>query len=68
MKLKIGGKMNKYKNDYVWNQKMCHHLDKEYELECISLYRNCYDYSPIEHFMMNYGFCNKRLLLIETDN
>ncbi len=41
--------MNKYKNDWVWNQKMCHHLDREYELECISLYRNCYDYSP-EHF------------------
>ena len=41
--------MNKYKNDWVWNQKMCHHLDKEYEIECISLYRNCYDYSP-EHF------------------
>ena len=41
--------MNKYKNDWVRNQKMCHHLDKDYELECISLYRNCYDYSP-EHF------------------
>ena len=42
--------MNKYKNDYVWNEKMCHHLDKEYELECINLYSNCYDYSPIEHY------------------
>ena len=41
--------MIKYKNDYVWTEKMCHHLDKQYELECISLYRNCYDYSP-EHF------------------
>jgi len=41
--------VNKYKNDWVWNQKMCHHLDKDYELECISLYRNCYDDSP-EHF------------------
>ena len=41
--------MNKYRNDWVWNQKMCHHLDKDYQLECISLYRNCYDYSP-EHF------------------
>ena len=36
-------------NDWVWKQKMRHRLDQEYELECISLYRNCYDYSP-EHF------------------
>ena len=36
-------------NDWVWKQKMRHHLDQEYELECVSLYRNCYDYSP-EHF------------------
>ena len=42
--------MKKYKNDYVWNEKMCHHLDSSYQLECISLYRNCYDYSPIEHY------------------
>ena len=41
--------MNKHKSDWVWSIKMRHHLDKEYELECISLYRNCYDYSP-EHF------------------
>ena len=42
--------MKKYKNDFVWSQKMCHHLDQEYELECINLYSNCYDYSPIEYY------------------
>ena len=37
------------KNEWVWRQKMRHHLNQDYELECISLFRNCYDYSP-EHF------------------
>ena len=54
--------MKKYKNDWVWNQKMCHHLDKSYELECISLYRNCYDYSP-EHFYDDImGFVTKAFI------
>ena len=43
--------------------KMCHHLT-EYQLECISLYRNCYDYSP-EHYDEIMAFVTK-LLLIET--
>lgn len=54
--------MIKYKNDYVWNEKMCHHLDREYELECISLYRNCYDYSPIEHYDEIMAFVTKAFL------
>ena len=37
------------KSDWIWNIKMRHHLDQKYQHECISLYRNCYDYSP-EHF------------------
>ena len=37
------------KNEWVWQQKMRHHLNQDYELVCISLFRNCYDYSP-EHF------------------
>ena len=54
--------MKKYKNDWVWNQKMCHHLDSSYELECISLYRNCYDYSP-EHFYDDImGFVTKAFI------
>tara|TARA_Y100000592_G_scaffold68229_1_gene106072 strand:+ start:22 stop:411 length:390 start_codon:yes stop_codon:yes gene_type:complete len=42
--------MNKNKYDYVWDKKMKQHLPQDYELECISLYRNCFDYSPIEHY------------------
>ena len=41
--------MKENANDWVWQQKMRHHLDSEYQLECISLFRNCYDYSP-EHY------------------
>ena len=54
--------MKKYKNDYVWNQKMCHHLDREYELECNSLYSNCYDYSPIEHYDEIMAFVTKAFI------
>ena len=42
--------MKKQINDWVWNQIMCHHLPQEYEVECIELYQDCFDYSPIEHF------------------
>ena len=54
--------MKKYKNDYVWTEKMCHHLDKEYELECISLYRNCYDYSPEPYYNEVMAFVTKAFL------
>ena len=54
--------MKKYKNDYVWNEKMCHHLDSSYQLECISLYRNCYDYSPTEHYDEIMAFVTKAFI------
>lgn len=41
--------MKKHINDWVWNQKMCHHLPEDYEIDCIQLYQNCFDYSP-EHY------------------
>lgn len=41
--------MKECSNDWIWDQKMRHHLDHEYEHECVSLYRKCYDYTP-EHF------------------
>ena len=54
--------MNKYKNDYVWTEKMCHHLDSSYELECISLYRNCYDYSPEPYYDEVMAFVTKAFM------
>mgnify|MGYP003154670862 FL=1 len=41
---------------------MCHHLDSSYQLECISLYRNCYDYSPIEHYDEIMAFVTKAFI------
>ena len=54
--------MKKYKNDYVWNEKMCHHLDREYEIECINLYRNCYDYSPEKYYDEIMAFVTKAFI------
>ena len=41
---------------------MCHHLDSSYQLECISLYRNCYDYSPTEHYDEIMAFVTKAFI------
>ena len=41
--------MRERANDWIWDQKMRHHLGQDYQHECVSLYRKCYDYSP-EHF------------------
>ena len=54
--------MNKTRYDYIWNKKMKKHLEQEYELECISLYRNCYDYSPEEHYDDIMAFVTKAFI------
>ena len=54
--------MNKTRYDYIWNKKMKKHLGQDYELECISLYRNCYDYSPEEHYDEIMAFVTKAFI------
>ena len=54
--------MNKTRYDYIWNKKMKDHLPQDYELECISLYRNCYDYSPEEHYDEIMAFVTKAFI------
>ena len=54
--------MREKTNDWVWSTKMRHHLDREYQLECISLYRNCYDYSPEHHYDEIMAFVTKAFL------
>jgi len=38
------------------------HLEQDYELECISLYRNCYDYSPEEYYDEIMAFVTKAFI------
>ena len=54
--------MNKTRHDYIWNKKMKKHLEQDYELECISLYRNCYDYSPEEYYDEIMAFVTKAFI------
>ena len=54
--------MNKNRHDHIWNKKMKEHLGQDYELECISLYRNCYDYSPNEHYDEIMAFVTKAFI------
>ena len=54
--------MNKNRYDHIWNKKMKKYLGQEYELECISLYRNCYDYSPDEHYDEIMAFVTKAFI------
>ena len=37
-------------------------LPQDYEQECISLYRNCYDYSPTEHYDEIMAFVTKAFI------
>ena len=41
---------------------MKNHLPQEYEQECISLYRNCYDYSPEEPYDEIMAFVTKAFI------
>ena len=54
--------MNKRRYDHIWNKKMKNLLPQEYELECISLYRNCYDYSPEEPYDEIMAFVTKAFI------
>ena len=42
--------MIKYKNDHIWNERLCHLLPKEYELETNMLYEDCFEYTPDGHY------------------
>ena len=42
--------MKKYKNDYIWNDRMCHHLPYEMMVDVIDLYRDCFDYSAYREY------------------
>ena len=51
--------MNKYKNDYVWNDRMCLHLPYEMTVEVIDLYRDCFDYSAYREYDYIMAFVTK---------
>ena len=50
------------KQDFIWNKRMAHYLPKDYELECISLYRNCFDYSPEREYDEVMAFVTKAFI------
>ena len=51
--------MNKYKNDFVWNEILCHHLPEDMMIEVIDLYKNCFDYSPDRDYNQIMAFVTK---------
>lgn len=51
--------MNKYKNDYVWNDRMCHLLPYEMMVDVIELYRDCFDYSAYREYDQIMAFVTK---------
>ena len=51
--------MREQKNGYVWKERMHYYLSGDYELETISLYRNCYDYSPDREYDEIMAFVTK---------
>ena len=54
--------MKEKANDWVWSVKMRHHLDQDYQHECVSLYRKCYDYSPENHYDDVMAFVTKAFI------
>ena len=51
--------MKKYRNDYVWNDRMCHHLPYEMMVDVIDLYRDCFDYSAYREYDHIMAFVTK---------
>ena len=51
--------MNKYRNDYVWNDRMCPHLPYEMMVDVIDLYRDCFDYSAYREYDHIMAFVTK---------
>jgi len=51
--------MNKKDKDYVWAERMRHHLPMEMQFSVISLYRNCFDYSPYREYDHIMAFVTK---------
>ena len=45
--------------DYIWTESLSKHLPLEFEIDVVSLYRNCYDYSPYPEYNSIVAFVTK---------
>jgi len=51
--------MNKDKSNYMWEDRLRHHMSEEMKGEVLELYRDCFDYSPYKEHDKIMAFVTK---------